>query len=58
VLLVNWLGMADNPLHGDEAAEVFIASCGAALRLDLALRFEGYRIDRMQTRHSKESLLF
>ena len=47
VLLVNWLGNADNTCSGDEAAEGFAAAVAPDLRLDLRQRHEFYRIDRL-----------
>ena len=48
VLLVNWLGNADNPSSGDEAAEGFVAATVPDLRVDLLQRQESYRIDRLR----------
>ncbi len=54
VLLVNWLGRADNPCTGDEAAESFIAAAAPELRTDLQQVHGLYRIDRLCQRHPKE----
>ena len=48
VLLVNWLGHAENPCGGDEAAEGFAAAAAPDLRFDVQQRHEFYRIDRMR----------
>jgi SAM-dependent methyltransferase len=45
VLLVDWLGHADNPCTGEQAAELFIAECGGAARAILARRTQAYRLD-------------
>jgi SAM-dependent methyltransferase len=47
VLLVNWLGQADNPCNGDEAADGFAATLAAELRIEFRQRHEFYRIDRI-----------
>jgi SAM-dependent methyltransferase len=47
VLLVNWLGLGDNPSSGDEAATGFIAAAAPDLCVDLRRRRELYRIDRL-----------
>jgi 2-polyprenyl-3-methyl-5-hydroxy-6-metoxy-1,4-benzoquinol methylase len=46
VLLVNWRGVADNPIGGDAAARLFIAAV-PQLACDVAQVFEAFRIDRL-----------
>jgi hypothetical protein len=43
VVLVNWLGQADDPSSGDEAAERFIDAL--AWRVDVRRRYDGFRLD-------------
>ena len=45
VLLVNWTGATDDPLSGDEAAELFIAGVAPRLRPVRQERHEGFRLD-------------
>ena len=45
IVLVHYLGGTDYPSTGDEAADGFIAA--SALTLDLQVRSEAYRIDRL-----------
>jgi 2-polyprenyl-3-methyl-5-hydroxy-6-metoxy-1,4-benzoquinol methylase len=45
VLLVNWLGKADDPCSGDEAAERFIQMASGRLTLAHQDRRPGYRLD-------------
>ncbi len=46
VLLVNWRGVADNPIGGDAAACAF-AAAAPQLACDLRQVFEAFRIDRL-----------
>ncbi len=55
VLLVNWLGTSENPLHGDAAADMFMAACAGAAERDLAQRFDGFRIDRLQALNARDA---
>ncbi|MGI3777558.1 MAG: SAM-dependent methyltransferase [Janthinobacterium lividum] len=45
VLLVNWTGATDDPLSGDQAAELFIAGVAPRLRAVRQERHEGFRLD-------------
>jgi 2-polyprenyl-3-methyl-5-hydroxy-6-metoxy-1,4-benzoquinol methylase len=45
VLLVNWLGHADNPCGGDEAALTFIETCDERVRVAQSKRTAEYRLD-------------
>ncbi len=45
VVLVNWTGPTDDPLSGDDAAELFIAGTAARLRAVRQERHPGYRLD-------------
>jgi SAM-dependent methyltransferase len=45
VLLVNWLGISDDPCSGDEAAERFIAATAGTLTVVLQARQSRYRLD-------------
>ena len=45
VLLVNWTGPTDDPLSGEEAAELFIAHAAPRLRPIRQDREPGYRLD-------------
>jgi len=47
VLLVNWLGVADNPHSGDAAATGFMVAGAPELRADLGQRYDEFRIDRL-----------
>ncbi len=44
-VLVNWLGHADDPCSGDQAAEHFIAATAGAMTVILQDRRPGYRLD-------------
>ena len=46
VLLVNWRGVADNPIGGDAAASAFVAAL-PEFACDLGQVFEAFRIDRL-----------
>ena len=48
VLLVNWTGPTDDPLSGDQAAELFIAGTAARLRAVRQERHAGYRLDLLE----------
>jgi hypothetical protein len=50
VLLVNWLGRADDPCSGDEAAERFIQAAARHLTLAHQDRRPGYRLDLLVAR--------
>jgi cyclopropane fatty-acyl-phospholipid synthase-like methyltransferase len=45
VVLVNWLGVADEPCTGEQAAEAFIACTRQWLALSSVNHNEGYRMD-------------
>ncbi len=45
VLLVNWTGPTDDPLSGDDAAEMFVAHAAPRLRRVRQDRHPGYRLD-------------
>ena len=45
VLLVNYLGETDNPTTGGQAAQIFIAACGAKLKLASRSREAEWRLD-------------
>lgn len=47
-VLVNWTGPTDDPLSGDDAAELFIAATAERLRPTLQTRHTGYRLDLLQ----------
>ncbi len=44
-VLVNWVGPTDDPLSGDEAAELFLAEVAGRLRVVRQARAVGYRLD-------------
>lgn len=48
-LLVNWLHQTDDPVTGDEAAELFIASSREALAVLRQERTDDYRLDLLTT---------
>ena len=48
VVLVNWLGVSDDPCTGDEAAERFIAATQGLLQVAAQDRQPGYRLDLLQ----------
>jgi SAM-dependent methyltransferase len=50
VLLVNWLGKANDPCSGEEAAERFIQASAGQLSLSHQDRRPGYRIDLLLAR--------
>jgi len=50
VLLVNWLGKADDPCSGDEAAERFIQAASDHFTLTHQERRPGYRLDLLVAR--------
>jgi 2-polyprenyl-3-methyl-5-hydroxy-6-metoxy-1,4-benzoquinol methylase len=47
VLLVNWLGVADNPCSGDTAARIFIDKARSRLSMTHAERQAEYRLDML-----------
>jgi cyclopropane fatty-acyl-phospholipid synthase-like methyltransferase len=51
VLLVNFLGETGDPTSGDDAANIFIAATAGALQVDLQVRHEKYRLDRLFRPH-------
>lgn len=48
ILLVNWLGCADDPSTGDEAAHRFIAALGSRAVVAGQERHAGYRLDLLR----------
>ena len=50
IILVNWLGQTDDPTHGDDAADRFIAANGGALTRTHHERHERYRLDILSAR--------
>lgn len=48
ILLVNWLGRADDPSTGDEAAGRFIAALGSRAEAVWQERHTGYRLDLLR----------
>lgn len=48
VVLVNWLGVSDDPCTGEEAAQRFIAATAPVLRVQAQDRQPGYRLDVLQ----------
>ena len=50
VLVVNWLGQTNFPLHGDEASDGFIAGSSHFLQLGHQERTEKYRLDVLTRR--------
>jgi hypothetical protein len=48
VLLVNWRGPTDGACSGEEAADRFIAACGAGVRHTRQERAEQYRLDVLE----------
>jgi SAM-dependent methyltransferase len=48
VLLVNWLGKADDPVTGDQAADQFIAATAGRLTVTQQTRQARYRLDLLR----------
>jgi 2-polyprenyl-3-methyl-5-hydroxy-6-metoxy-1,4-benzoquinol methylase len=49
VILVNWLGPTDDPTNGDEAAKRFIDATAGMMTVTRHDRYEGYRLDVLQS---------
>jgi predicted TPR repeat methyltransferase len=48
VVLVHWIGETDYPCTGDEAASVFLATCGHRMTTVRQERYANYRLDVLQ----------